>query len=277
MGGIVDSVVDTFDVATLGMTGIGAIAGSDHTGVGGAIKDGVNGIFGDAVQAKGGVNPFSQTSSVGTTGLNPATGEVVGNLDPALQGIFDQGVGQAGAFQNQVPTAGRQASELGAGFLEQAGEFDPFAAAQTQFDRLDAILEPGRSKARSGTASGLLSTGRLGGTAGNDVQAQVEGEIEQQRQQLLGQQFTGAQQVQDSLVNRGTNLGAFGLQQQAGQQALGQGALAGALGIDSQLQSQLALGGQLTRDAPVQAEQSGFDAILQGGLTAGVGALVGMI
>jgi len=189
MGNIVNSAVDVFDVATLGLTGVGSVAGSDPTGSGNLLKSGVNSILGEEVAASGGVNPFDITTAAGQGAFNPATGKIEGQLSPELQGIFDTGLSTAGAFGSGLEQTGQQARDLSSGFLQQAGEFDPFAAAQTQFDRLDAILEPGRKSARTGTAAGLLSTGRLGGTAGNEVQATVEGEIERQRQGLLGEQF----------------------------------------------------------------------------------------
>ena len=279
MGGVVDKVTNVGDALTFGAvsaTGIPAVLGS-RSGLTGVAEDVVNGMFGEPVEAQGGVRPFMQESNLGTTALNPKTGEIISEMSPEMQRLFDAGISQAADFQSQVPGAGQQMMDASGGFLSSATQFDPFAAAEEQFNRLDAILEPGRKNARTGTAAGLLATGRLGGTAGNQAQAAVEGEIERQRQGLLSDQFTAAQGVQDSLVNRSLALSQGGLQQKAGFQDLGMGALSQALGIDSQLQSQLALGGQLTKDQPVQAQQGAFDSILQGGLTAGLGTLIGSI
>ena len=235
-------------------------------------------LLGAGQEGSSGVNSFGGTSSVGSTRFDAATGQSTSTLSPEMQALFGQGVSQSGMFAGQVPGAGAQAQDLSAGFLSQAGEFDPFAAAQTQFDRLDAILEPGRQRQREGTAGGLLTTGRLGGSAGNLVQAQVEGEIEAQRQGLLSKQFLGAQQVQQGLVDRGTQTGAFGLQQQLGTQQLSQGALNSALGIDSQLQSQLALGSEMTKTAPIAATKSGAQELMGGMLQGGASmAMMGMI
>lgn len=237
----------------------------------------INSLLGEEVKASSGVNPFNITTATGSGAFNPATGSIESKLSPEMQALFGSQVeGATGAF-GKVAGAGDQASALSQGFLSEAGEFDPFAAAEEQFGRLDAILEPGRTKQRTGTAAGLLSTGRLGGTSGTDVQVGLEGEIERQRQGLLSEQFTKAQDVQDRLVGRGTSLGAFGTQQQLGQQAIGTQSLQNALGIDAQQQAALATAGGLTRAAPVDAQPGAFSSILQGGLTAGLGALVGGI
>ena len=206
----------------------------------------VSGAFTDREAGAIGQSPFQMTSDTGFTGSLDAQGNVKSGMSPQMLRLFNQGVGQAGMFAGQVPGAGAQAQDLSAGFLSQAGELDPFAAAQIQFDRLDAILEPGRQRQREGTAGGLLTTGRLGGSAGNLVQAQVEGEIEAQRQGLLSEQFLGAQQVQQGLVNQGMQTGAFGLQQQLGMQQLSGGALSGSLALDSQRQANLGLGSQVS-------------------------------
>jgi len=272
--GFFDSAVNVFDVATLGLTGVGAVAGDDVTGSGNLIKSGVNSILGEEVEASDGVNPFNITTATGSGAFNPVTGNIESQLSPEMQALFGGQVsGAQGAF-GQVAGAGTQAQDLSAGFLSEAGEFDPFAAAEEQFGRLDAILEPGRTKARTGTAAGLLSTGRLGGTSGTDVQVGVEGEIERQRQGLLSEQFQGAQNVQDRLVNRGTSLGAFGTQQQLGQQAIGSQSLQNALGIDAQQQAALSTAGTISRGAPVAGQPGAFDDILKGAAVAGLTSLI---
>lgn len=276
MGGIVDA----FDKVTFGVTGAGAaydyLTDNSGTGVSGAISEKVNEMGGGGgVNPDSGVASFNINSSMGSGGLNAATGELTSNLSPEMQWLFNQGTNQAARFNAEVPRVGRQASELSGGFLSEAGAFDPFAAAEEQFNRLDSILEPGRTKQRSGAAGGLLSTGRLGSTSGNDLQAQIEAQIENQRQGLLSEQFTAAQGVQDSMINRGTNLGAFGLQQQLGTQQLGTGALSNSLNIDSQLQALLGLGSNATKTQPLQTTEGGgmMDALVQGGI-AGLVSLI---
>lgn len=200
--------------------------------------------------------PFKTRSDIGKGKFQ--NGKITSKLSPELQALFDTQLDQGADQLAGVPDAGEQSLGLSEGFLSEVGSFDPFAAAEEQFTRLDSILEGGRSRSRTGQAGGLLATGRLGGTSGNDAQAAVEGQIEQQRQQLLGDSFESAQRTQQGLVDRGVQTGAFGMQQQAAQQNLGQQSISGAFGIDSQLQSQLALGGQLSGAVGTTAPEKGF-------------------
>ena len=225
-------------------------------------------LGGGGVQSGTGVVDFNQTSTLGTTGLDASTGQITSQLSPELQALFDSGIGQYGAFSAAVPNAGAAAQEQASGFLSAAGAFDPFAAAEQQFNRLDAILAPGRTEARSGGAAGLLATGRLGSTAGNRLQGEIERQIEQQRQSMLVDQFNSAQNVQDQMVNRGIALGTYGQQKQLTQQQLATGALGNAFGIDSQLQAQLGLGSQLTKSGAMREQPTAFQDILKGGAAA---------
>jgi len=277
MGFSIGGALDVVSGGAFSGSGLAHLTGMEEGTIAGAVEGGVNKLLGEEVKASSGINPFNITTATGTGAFNPATGNIESQLTPEMQALFAGQQAQATGAFGRVAGAGRQAEQLSRGFLSEAGQFDPFAAAEEQFTRLDALLEPGRTKQRTGTAAGLLSTGRLGGTAGDDIQIGLEGELERQRQGLLSEQFTAAQDVQDRLVGRGTALGAFGTQQQLGQQALGTQSLQNVLGIDAQQQAALATAGGLTRAAPVEAQPGAFQSILQGGLTAGIGALAGKI
>ena len=118
-----------------------------------------------------------------------------------------------------------EAQNIGAGFLSQLRQFDPFQAAQTQFNTLEKILQPERDAARQQLQNKLLSQGRLGSISTNikgDItgggaadQLALEQAIERERQRNLINQFGLAQQTQQNLFNIGSGL--FGL---AGQQDL---------------------------------------------------------
>jgi hypothetical protein len=312
-------------------------------------------LLGLSGQTQGGVANAGATSLATGQGL---VGQGLGyfnQLPSAGQGALNVGAGLVGQGVGQLstaPSAGQTNIDRGTGFLDTASTYDPFAVAEEQFNRLDAILEPGRTSARTGTAAGLLSTGRLGSTGGARAQSEVESAIERERQMMLGDQFQIAQNVQDQMVGRGSTLtqlglqergqaqdigtqnvatglgvgqfgmgqqaqtadigsmllsgglstgqfglgeqsqqqmlasqqlqdalqsGAFGLSMQTGQQGLGTTALQNAMGLDAQQQAQLGLGSQLTKTTADQGEQGMFESILQGGLTAGFGALLGGI
>jgi hypothetical protein len=205
-------------------------------------------------------------------------GHLQGSMSGDMRQASQRNMYLSRRFGNEVLSSGQPYLTAGQGALSQLGSFDPFAAAEEQFGRLDAILEPGRNQARMGTAGGLLSTGRLGSTAGSRTQAEVEGEIERQRQGLLGEQFLGAQQTQQNLMQMATGLTQAGRGEQAAVQGMQTGALTNALNIDSQLQAALGLGSTVSKPEAVAQSQPGFgQQLTQGALTAGVGALIGLI
>lgn len=242
----------------------------------GGIVDTANDLLGGTPSAEVvKAQAFDISGATGTGSFDPKTGEIISTLSPELQALFEQQLQQAGGFLGSVGTAGETAIQTGEGFLSAAQTFDPFAAAEEQFKRLDAILAPGRNAASMGTAGGLLATGRLGSTAGNRVQAETEAAIERERQQLLHDSLASATGVSESLVNRGVTAGAFGLDQKNITQALGLQALGGAFGIDSQSQALLGLGGQLSAPSGVLPGQaSPVQSLLAAGTTAAVSKLV---
>ncbi|NIV28779.1 MAG: hypothetical protein GWN58_04470 [Anaerolineae bacterium] len=98
------------------------------------------------------------------------------------------GAGQAGLAQAQQALAG-------------LGAFDPMAAAEERFGRLDEILQRRRDVDRSALESRLLAQGRLESTAGARQMGEFEAGIERERAQLLDRQFGEAQAAQANLAN----------------------------------------------------------------------------
>lgn len=124
------------------------------------------------------------------------------SLTPEMQAI------QAGLFgqaQGLTPLQ-QQYAQLGQGFLGQIGAFDPFAAAETQFQRLEDILAPGREQQRQAQESRLYAQGRLGSTGGGLEQQAFQQAIEQQRAQNLINALGQAQDIQSGLLNKGLTL-----------------------------------------------------------------------
>lgn len=240
-------------------------------------------------------NPYSITSGIGTGTFEGGKG--VSELDPRFQNLsgllsgqaetflggaaqpqasgiplYQRGIQQALPFFQQAGATAAQAP--GAGFLSQLQEFDPYQAAETQFGRLEEILDPGRERARGSLEARLLSQGRLGSTGGGVQQEGLETAIEQSRRQGLFDAFGQAQQTQQNLLGLGTGLNqqqmqraaqqqalglgqagfltgagagleGLGLSRQQMQQQLGLGALGGATGLEQMPLDQLRLGGQL--------------------------------
>ena len=248
------------------------------------------------------------------SGGNSAISQGASHLMRASPGqLSTMGSRLYGAGMMDDPRRGLGAGALGLSqqYMDQLQGFDPYAQAEQQFNQLDAILEPGRAQARSGTAAGLLSTGRLGSTAGGRVQGELEGAIERERQALLTDQlgqaygreaqlaglaesaggfgsgllsgslqdqlaaFGGAAGIQGQLVDQGATLQKLGLGTKQIYQDLSQKEMAGALGVQDSLLNTILAGSNIT--SPVgttAAKPSYFDSFI-GGVAPGVGQAAG--
>ena len=133
-----------------------------------------------------------------------------------------------GFLNNFLRTSVNKANKIdnvGLGFINQLNKFDPFEAAQTQFNRLEEILQPERDSARQQLQNKLLSQGRLGSISTNlegDIigggaadQLALEQAIERERQRNLINQFSLAQDTMKNLYGLGTGLLSSGLAQRA--------------------------------------------------------------
>ena len=220
----------------------------------GALIGGGLGLFG-ASQAAGTMGSAAQRAAAGSQ-FSP-----YGVTSGLGQGMFQGG---QGSFQLDPRFQGlsNQLTDLSGGFLSQAGQFDPNQAAQSQFQQMESILQPGRERQRKSIEGGLLSQGRLGSTGGALTQQGYEAAVEQERARNLWGAMGQAQQIQGNLLNRGigTMQGAAGLQQQ---------------GIQN-----LQLGGQLGSQAAGAVAQAGMfgmrgaesQAALQSGMWSGLGS-----
>jgi len=223
--------------------------------------------------------PYSTESGVGSVAVKGD--QITATLDPRYRALVDQ---LTGGFQvtpslsQEQLGLGRQATEAGAGFLKQLGSFDPFAAAETQFGRMEEILSAGRARDRSSLEGKLLRQGRLGSTGGGVEQEALEGAIEQSRRQGLVEALGQAQGIQAQQAQLGTQLGAFGgtIEQQQLQRMLE--SLGSAMSVEQLpiMAGQLGatLSGQRSQHQQAKAEfdaanaGAGWGDILAGGLTA---------
>lgn len=156
--------------------------------------------------------PYSTSSGLGAVNIegNQITGSVAGpyaELIRQLQGGFG---GVQPSLSPEQLALGAGATEAGAGFLGALKAYDPFAATEEQFSRLEAILEPGRQRQRTSLQENLLRTGRLGSTGGGVSEQSLESAIEESRRANLAGAFESAMGAQSQLANLGTGLGAFG-------------------------------------------------------------------
>lgn len=113
---------------------------------------------GEALALDSRLQPTTTTTGLGTGFIDPETGAARAELSPEFAQLRDMLLGiSRGAFggQEQQSLLGNQALTASGGFLEQIGA-DPYAAAEERFNRLDAILEPGRQRRRSALGNKLL-------------------------------------------------------------------------------------------------------------------------
>ena len=175
------------------------------------------------------------------TSVHKRSGQIA--LSPEVQAYQQAMLGQAGQYAGmgadpRVAAMGGQALGAGQGFLGQAMQpalrgagavggafgtlgqaFDPFGAAETQFQRLESILEPGRERQREAQEARLFAQGRLGATGGALEQQALEESIEASRRANLAEALGQAQSLQQQELARAGVLGQLGLgAEQAGLQ-----------------------------------------------------------
>lgn len=186
--------------------------GALAAGAGSAI---VGGLMGGGKSPK----PKPMVSSITGTGMfdlvrDPSKGRTARTLrlDPRMKQyqnlMYERALGND-PFQQQL-------SDLGQGFLNQVGSFDPWQAAETQFSRLEAILNPARERERQAQEARLFAQGRLGSTGGGIEQEATQTAVEQQRAKSLIDALAQAQDLQGTMLQRGTSLGMMPYQMQSG-------------------------------------------------------------
>lgn len=219
-------------------------------------------------------NPYDiQGGAFGGVQFDRDAGTARLSLDPRMQQISDLYAQQAGQFAGQGQTAlGQQAGALGEQFLGGINA-DPFAAAQTQFGRMEDILNPARQRQRESLEARLLKQGRLGSTGGTLQQEGLETAIDQSSSQNLYNALQQSQALQGQQASLGQQLGLFGQQQQDVGFNQAQARLGGVSGLEQQLYNAANLGSSLGgRQSQAGAQAGAFG---MQGATAGTAALLG--
>ena len=227
----------------------GPAGGAAGSAIGGMLDDDSSGAAGTMQGAAGAAgqaaafNPYGVQGAFGTTSFDGNQANI--QLSPQMQQIQDLYGQQALGFAGQGQTAlGTQAGALGQQFLGGI-QADPFQAAETQFGRMEAILNPSRERQRESLEARLLKQGRLGSTGGALQQEGLETAIDQSRQQGLVNALQQSQALQMQQAGLGQQLGLFGQQQQDVGFNQAQARLGGMQGIDSQMLDYLRIGGAL--------------------------------
>ena len=219
-------------------------------------------------------NPYDiQGGAFGGVQFDKEAGTAQLSLDPRMQQISDLYAQQAGQFAGQGQTAlGQQAGALGEQFLGGINA-DPFAAAQTQFGRMEDILAPSRQRQREALEGRLLKQGRLGSTGGGVQQEAQQTAFDQSSSQNLYNALQQSQALQGQQATLGQQLGMFGQQQQDVGFNQAQARLGGISGLEQQLYNAANLGSNLGgRQSQAGAQQGAFG---MQGATSGTAALLG--
>ena len=217
--------------------------------------------------------PYDVSGAFGQGIIDADTGQASFEMTPEMQQIQDLYQQQALTYAGQDQTAiGQQAGALGQDFLGQINA-DPYAAAESQFSRMEDILNPARQRQREALESRLLRQGRLGSTGGSLQQQGLETGIEESRRRGLFDALSQSQQMQQNQSNMGTKLGLFGQQQEDVGFQKAQGRLGGIANVDAQALDYLRLGSALGgRQAQAGAAGARFG---MEGAAAGQAALLG--
>lgn len=226
--------------------------------------------------------PIEGTSGLGSITYDKSKG-ITASLDPKYQALVQELLASRSLSPESI-ALGQQATQAGAGFLSAASSTDPFAMAEEQFNRLEAILQPGRERERTALEERLLSQGRLGSTGGGITEGAFQEAIEQSKRQNLYEAFGQAQGVQRQQAELAQGFGAFGISAEQAQlqrmlQALGGATATEAMPVTTLGNYLATLSGQKQAQDIAQAEAEasagGFGDILSGALSAGLSAYTG--
>jgi hypothetical protein len=130
------------------------------------------------------------------------------------------GEAQAAGAQELVPGVtgfGQRAFQTAQEQLGAAAGFDPLAAAEERFGRLQAVLGQQRERQRGSLESRLLAQGRLSGTSGDILQGELERGFAAEDAALLERAFGESEQAQARAIQQGLQAGAAGTTAQQSQ------------------------------------------------------------
>ena len=250
-----------------------------------------------AAKNVGAVRPTDiNLTGVGGAAFDPRTGEVDFTSDPRqaqnlqmLQALTAaQGAGAGGAVPDVTRFAG-QAADTSSQLLQEAGGFDPLAAAEERFSRLRGVLERGRDDQRASTEERLFRQGRLDST-GRGQGASVIGELEsgfaREDALALDRQFQQAEQARQAALSGGLQAGAAGT---TAQQSLFQQTLQGipvqeqvaTAPVRAALASQSLASNEAARRAAASSALSGHNQVVAangsggGGFASALGGIAG--
>lgn len=223
------------------------------------------------------VNPFNVNT--GLFGSQWDGSNLNTTMAPELSNLQTGSLATAGLFGGVSPGM-LQAQQMGQGFLQDLGTFDPMSVGQQQYDLFSDIIGRQQERDRLAQESRLFSQGRLGSTgAGIEQEAlrQAQGDV---RTKALMDSYGLGLQAQDRLYNMGTGLSQFAPQLQGLYGNLQNTYINQALGIDRAALAPARLGGQLGfisqgSQAPQYSMTERLGQGLLSGAASGIGDYIG--
>lgn len=145
-------------------------------------------------------------------GMSPQMQQQAGMLQQMLSGLGAQAQG----LQPGVAQFGQQALGASGGLFEQLQGFDPLSAAESRYAQLSKVLAPEQARQTEAMQAQLLRQGRLGGSEGTRMEAELAAAQEAQRYGLLDRLYGEAEQSQRNMLADALAAGAQGQQTYGG-------------------------------------------------------------
>lgn len=203
----------------------------------GAASSLAGGLFGGGKSKGGSTRAVRRRPYSMVGGLFDGTGyqgrKVRLEMDPRLQALQDNSLSTAGLFTGLVPGFD-QYQQVGQDSLDDYQGFDLDPWARDAYSGVADILGQQQDEARLGLENRLFAQGRLGSTgmgSGNDLQAQLEGELDAQRRMAFMDFYGMGMDRQNQLYNHMSGAGQLPFQLQSLFQGVGGEATQNAFGI----------------------------------------------
>jgi len=145
-------------------------------------------------------------------GMDPRQQQQAAMLQNLIGGLS----GAAGQLQPGVAGYGQQALGAAGGLFEQLQGFDPLSAAESRYAQLSKVLAPEQARQTEQMQAQLLRQGRLGGSEGARLEAEMAAAQEAQRYGLLDRLYGEAEQSQRNMLADALSAGAAGQQTYGG-------------------------------------------------------------
>jgi len=223
---------------------MGIIGGAVASSVAGGLvsKAMGGGSSGSSSSQQAYANPF--TSDTGLFDSTWTGDRLKTRKDYRLNSLQNRALSKANQYMGMEAPQFDQLQDLGTGFLNQVGSFDPYQAAQDQYNLLSPELLRQQEQDMLNQENRLFAQGRLGSTGGAQDMESLARAQEASRAQMMYDSWAQGQAAQQQMAGLGLNFASAAPSLQGAYGQLGSAYLNPALQIDQQaLQSAQVAGG----------------------------------